>query len=53
MKFGDKVVIQDGSRVDGCVGVVYCLGEEMIDVLLDREVIWPVRRDRVILEKDL
>ena len=53
MKFGDKVVIQDGSKVDGCVGIVYRLNEETVQVLLDKEVIWPVKKENVILEKDL
>lgn len=52
MKFGDKVIIQDGSRVDGCVGIIYRLNEENVHVLLDREVIWPVQRDQVILKDD-
>ena len=52
MKFGDRVIIQDGSRVDGCVGVVYRIDEEKVQILLDKEVIWPVKRDRVVLEKD-
>ena len=53
MKFGDKVIIQDGTRVDGCVGVVYRLDEKTVHVLLDKEVIWPVSRDQVVLEKNL
>ena len=42
MKFGDKVIIRDGSRVDGCVGIVYRLEDEKAVVLLDNEVLWPV-----------
>ena len=42
MKFGDKVIIRDGSKVDGCVGIVYRLEEEKAVVLLDKEVLWPV-----------
>ncbi len=42
MKFGDKVIIRDGSRVDGCIGIVYRIEEERIFVLLEREVLWPV-----------
>ena len=53
MKFGDIVIIQDGSKVDGCVGVVYRLDEKTVQVLLDKEVIWPVRRDQVVLEKTI
>lgn len=45
MKFGDKVIIRDGSKLDGCVGIVYRLEEERAVVLLDREVLWPVTFD--------
>lgn len=45
MKFGDKVVIRDGSKVDGCVGVVYRLDEESACILLEKEVIWPVKKE--------
>lgn len=44
MKFGDKVVIKDGSRVDGCVGIIYRLEEDKALVLIDKEVLWPVQR---------
>lgn len=44
-KFGDKVVIRDGSRLDGVVGIVYRVETEQISVLLDKEVIWPVKPD--------
>ncbi len=44
MKFGDKVIIKDGSKVDGCVGIVYHLEEEKAVVLLDKEVLWPVEQ---------
>lgn len=43
MKFGDKVIIRDGSQVDGCIGIVYRIEEERIFVLLEREVLWPVQ----------
>lgn len=42
MKYGDKAIIRDGSKVDGCIGVVYQLEEDKAVVLLDREVFWPV-----------
>ncbi|MCK4507796.1 MAG: hypothetical protein KAU27_04615 [Desulfuromonadales bacterium] len=42
MKFGDKVKILDGSRLDGCVGIIYKLEEERAMILLDKEVFWPV-----------
>ena len=44
MKFGDKVKINDGSKVDGCIGIVYKLeGDERAVILLDKEVFWPVK----------
>ncbi len=42
MKFGDKVIIRDGSLLDGCNGLVYRLEEGKAVVLLDKEVLWPV-----------
>jgi len=42
MKFGDKVTIRDGSRIDGCEGIIYRLEEARAFVLLDKEVLWPV-----------
>jgi len=47
LKFGDKVIIRDGSALDGVEGVVYRIADRTISVLLDREVIWPVDPDRV------
>lgn len=52
MKYGDKIIVRDGSRVDGCVGVVSRLEDEKVHLLLDKEVPWTVRRDRLVLEKD-
>ena len=50
VSFGDKVIIRDGSRLDGCVGIVYKLvDEETVHVLLEREVIWPVTIDKLEL----
>ena len=43
MKFGDKVAIKDGSRVDGCVGIIYRLEEDKALVMIDKEVLWPVQ----------
>lgn len=46
VKYGDKVIIHDGSRLDGCRGIVYkVVDEDVVQILLDREVIWPVRID--------
>ncbi len=42
MRFGDKVIVRDGSELDGCIGVVYRLEENKAYVLLDKEVLWPV-----------
>jgi hypothetical protein len=49
LKFGDKVIVRDGSALDGVVGVIYRIGEGKAVVLLDREVLWPV--DQCNLEK--
>ena len=42
LKFGDKVIIRDGSALDGVEGIVYRLADDQISVLLDKEVIWDV-----------
>ncbi|MDT8442037.1 MAG: hypothetical protein RQ723_10295 [Desulfuromonadales bacterium] len=43
IRYGDKVIVRDLSEVDGCSGVVYkVVDAQMVHVLLDREVIWPV-----------
>lgn len=48
IKYGDKVIIRDQSNLDGCVGLVYkIVDDQMAHVLLDREVIWPVRIDEL------
>ncbi|MDT8441520.1 MAG: hypothetical protein RQ723_07655 [Desulfuromonadales bacterium] len=50
IKYGDKVTICDGSRLDGCMGIVYKrVDEAMAHVLLERQVIWPVRIDNLEL----
>ena len=41
-KFGDKVVIRDGSVLEGVAGIVYQIKEDKVSVLLDKEVIWYV-----------
>ena len=41
-KFGDKVVIRDGSELNGVTGIVYQIDEDKVSVLLDKEVIWHV-----------
>lgn len=50
MKFGDRVVIKDGSKVDGSIGVVYRMGDDTVYVLLEKEVLWPVKKGDLILE---
>ena len=42
MKFGDKVIIRDGSLLEGSNGIIYRLEEGKAVVLLDKEVLWPV-----------
>ena len=42
MKFGDKVIIRDGSLLDGSNGIIYRIEEGKAVVLLDKEVLWPV-----------
>ena len=41
-RYGDKVVIRDGTGLDGAVGIVFRVNPEGIHVLLDREVFWVV-----------
>lgn len=48
MKFGDKVIVRDGSKVDGCCGIIYRLEDEQAMVLLDREVLWPALKSNLV-----
>lgn len=41
-RYGEKVIIRDGSRLDGAVGVVYRVNNGEVQVLIDREVFWVV-----------
>lgn len=41
-RYGQKVVIRDGSKLDGAVGVVYRVNHGEVQVLIDREVFWIV-----------
>ena len=51
MKFGDKVIIHDGSQLEGVDGIVYKIEDDKAVVLLDREVLWPVLvKDLALLE---
>lgn len=52
MKFGDKVMVKDGSQVDGSIGIVYSMEEERAIVLLDKEVLWPVSQKNLDLLDD-
>ncbi|PLX87244.1 MAG: hypothetical protein C0614_03140 [Desulfuromonas sp.] len=50
IRYGDKVIICDGSRLNGFVGIVYKLADDKTaHVLLEREVIWPVKIDKLEL----
>jgi hypothetical protein len=41
-RYGEKVVIRDGSKLDGSCGIVYSVKDGQVMVLVDREVLWPV-----------
>jgi hypothetical protein len=42
VRYGDQVVIRDGSLLDGAEGIVYSVKDGQVQVLLDREVFWMV-----------
>lgn len=42
LHYGARVVIRDGSRLDGAEGIVFRVKEGVAQVLLDREVFWLV-----------
>ena len=46
-RYGDKVVIRDGSPLDGYAGIVYSSKDGQVQVLLDREVFWLVAEHRL------
>lgn len=46
-RYGDKVIIRDGSMLDGSVGIVYRVNDNEVQVLLDREVFWIVSETRL------
>lgn len=50
-RYGDKVTIRDGSRLDGAVGTVYQVKDGLVLVLVDREVFWPVNADCLTREE--
>jgi len=41
-RYGEKVVVRDGSKLDGSSGIVYSVKDGQVMVLIDREVLWPV-----------
>lgn len=44
IRYGSRVLIRDRSKLDGCAGVVIKLLEDgTAHVLVDKEVIWPVK----------
>lgn len=47
IRYGDKVVIRDGSLLDGAAGVVYKIRDGEVQVLIDREVFWLVAEDQL------
>lgn len=47
LRYGDKVMICDGSRLDGCEGVVFRTKGGEVQVLLDREVFWLVTEQQL------
>ena len=50
-KFGDKVIIRDGSPLDGVEGVAYRIQKDHISVLLEKEVVWHVRFENLVAVK--
>ncbi|NJC89323.1 MAG: hypothetical protein FIB02_12475 [Desulfuromonas sp.] len=42
LRYGDRVIIHDGSKLDGSEGLVYKIVNGEVQVLLDREVFWMV-----------
>jgi hypothetical protein len=50
IKYGAKVVIRDRSVVDGQAGIVVKIREGCTaEVLLDKEIIWPVKLEALEL----
>lgn len=47
IRYGDKVVIRDGSLLDGAVGIVYKIRDGEVQILIDREVFWLVAEDQL------
>jgi hypothetical protein len=47
VRYGSKVIIRDGSQLDGTAGIVYHVKDGQVAVLLDREVLWVVRAQQL------
>lgn len=50
-RYGEMVIIRDGSMLDGAQGVVYSVKDGQVLVLLDREVFWEVAEQRLERQK--
>jgi hypothetical protein len=49
LRYGAKVLIRDGSKLDGCEGIVFRSKDGEVQVLLDREVFWLVTEQQLVL----
>lgn len=47
LRYGKRVVIRDGSKLEGREGIVFRVKDGMVQVLLDREVFWLVAEDQL------
>lgn len=47
LHYGEKVVIRDGSKLDGSEGIVFRAKDGEVQVLLDREVFWLVAEQQL------
>jgi hypothetical protein len=48
LRYGARVVIRDGSKLDGCEGIVFRTKDGEVQVLLDREVFWMVAEQQLV-----
>ena len=48
LRYGAKVMIRDGSKLDGCEGIVFRVKDGEVQVLLDREVFWMVTERQLV-----
>jgi hypothetical protein len=50
VRYGSKVLIRDHSELDGRQGVVIKISDTHVaDVLLDKEILWPVKLEELQL----